>query len=60
MNRTLNKPLADDLVRPLFHTSVWFYAIVLAAGTVVACGAGAWGYQLWYGIGLSGKRWPTF
>ena len=36
MNRTLNKPLADDLVRPLFHTSVWFYAIVLAAGTVVA------------------------
>ena len=19
----------------------------------------AWGYQLWYGIGLSGKRWPT-
>ncbi len=20
----------------------------------------AWGYQLWYGIGVSGKRWPTF
>src|SRR5262245_22136304 len=60
MNRTLNKPLADDLVRPLFNTSVWFYAIVLATGTVVACGAVAWGYQLWYGIGLSGKRWPTF
>jgi hypothetical protein len=60
MNRTLNKPLADDLVRPLFHTSVWFYAIVLATGTVVACGAVAWGHQLWYGIGLSGKRWPTF
>ncbi len=60
MNRTLNKSLADDLVRPLFHTSVWFYAIVVATGTVVACGAAAWGYQLWYGIGLSGKRWPTF
>ena len=60
MNRTLHKPLADDLVRPLFHTSVWFYAIVVAAATVVACGAAAWGYQLWYGIGLSGKRWPTF
>ena len=56
MNRTLNKKLADDLVRPLFHTSVWFYAVVLAVGTVVACGAGAWGYQLWYGIGVSGKR----
>ena len=60
MNRTLNKSLADDLVRPLFHTSVWFYGIMLAAGTVVACGAAAWGYQLWYGIGVSGKRWPTF
>jgi molybdopterin-containing oxidoreductase family membrane subunit len=60
MNRTHTKSLADDLVRPLFHTSVWFYAIVLAAGTVVACGAVAWGNQLWFGIGLSGKRWPTF
>src|SRR5688572_24935191 len=60
MNRTLNKTLADDLVRPLFRTSVWFFAVMLAAGTVVACGAAAWGYQLWYGIGVSGKRWPTF
>ena len=39
---------------------MWFYAIMFAAGTVVACGAAAWGYQLWYGIGVSGKRWPTF
>lgn len=60
MNRTLNKPLADDLVRPLFHTSVWFYGIVLALATVVACGAAAWGTQIWYGIGLTGKRWPVF
>ena len=60
MDRTTNKSLADDLVRPLFHTSVWFYGIMLTAGTIVACGAAAWGYQLWYGIGLSGKRWPTF
>ncbi len=60
MNRTLTKPLADDLLRPLFHTSVWFYGIVLALGTVVACGAAAWGYQIWYGIGVTGKRWPTF
>src|SRR5688500_18904746 len=60
MDRTLNKGLSDDLVRPLFNTSVWFYAVVLAAGTVVACGAAAWGYQLWNGIGVSGKRWPTF
>ena len=48
--------LADDLVRPVFQTSIWFWAVVLAAGTVVACGAAAWGYELWYGIGVSGKR----
>lgn len=60
MNRTRTKPLTDDLVRPVFQTSIWFWALVFAAGTVVASGAGAWGYQLWYGIGVSGKRWPTF
>jgi len=60
MNRTLNKPIADDLTRPLFRTSVWFYGLVLALATVVACGAAAWGTQIWYGIGLTGKRWPVF
>ena len=56
MNRTLTRPLADDLVRPLFNTSVWFYGVVLVSGTLVACGLTAWGFQMWYGIGLSGKR----
>ena len=60
MNRTLTKPIADDLVRPLFQTSVWFYAVILAAGTVVACGAAAWAYQIWNGIGVAGIRWPVF
>jgi molybdopterin-containing oxidoreductase family membrane subunit len=60
MNRTHTKVIADDLVRPLFSTTVWFYAVVLATGTVVAAGFTAWAYQMWYGIGLSGKRWPTF
>ena len=60
MNRTLNKQLADDLVRPLFHTSVWFYGLILVLGTMVACGAAAWGFQIWNGIGVTGKRWPVF
>ena len=60
MNRTLTKPIADDLVRPLFHTSVWYYGLLLALGTIVACGLGAWATQIWFGIGLTGKRWPTF
>ena len=33
MNRTRNNPLADDLIRPLFHTSVWFYGVALVLGT---------------------------
>ena len=60
MNRTLSNTLADDLLRPLFHTSVWFYAIVLALGTIVLCGAAAWAYQVWYGIGVAGIAWPVF
>ena len=60
MNRTLTKSFTDDMIRPVMTTTVWFWAIVLATGTVVACGAGAWAYQLWYGIGVSGKRWPSF
>jgi Ni/Fe-hydrogenase subunit HybB-like protein len=60
MNRPAANPIANDLIRPLFQTSVWFYGLVLALGTVVACGLGAWITQMWYGIGLTGKRWPTF
>ena len=60
MDRTRNKQLADDLVRPLFQTSVWFYAIVLTLGTVVACGVAAWAYQIWNGIGVAGIGWPVF
>jgi Ni/Fe-hydrogenase subunit HybB-like protein len=60
MNRTLTKTIANDLVRPLFHTSVWYYGLVFALGTIVACGLGAWATQIWFGIGLTGKRWPTF
>jgi molybdopterin-containing oxidoreductase family membrane subunit len=60
MNRTLDKSVADDLVRPLFHTSVWFYGLTLALGTVVVCGLAAWGYQIWNGIGVAGIRWPVF
>ena len=46
MNRTRNNPLADDLMRPLFHTSVWFYGVALVLGTIVLCGAAAWLYQM--------------
>src|SRR6185436_14914474 len=55
-----HKSLSDDLIRPLFHTSVWFYGLVLVLGTIVGCGVAAWSYQVWNGIGVAGIRWPVF
>ena len=60
MNRTLNKRLPDDLLRPLFHTSVWFYALVAALGSVVLAGLSAYAYQVYNGIGVTGDNWPVF
>ncbi|MEZ5294626.1 MAG: NrfD/PsrC family molybdoenzyme membrane anchor subunit [Vicinamibacterales bacterium] len=60
MSRTRNRPLTDDLVRPLFHTGVWFYGAVLVLATVVVCGGAAWAYQVWFGIGVAGINWPVF
>lgn len=60
MSRTRNNPIADDLLRPLLNTGVWFYAAVFALGSVVACGLAAWGYQMWHGMGVAGVNWPVF
>jgi molybdopterin-containing oxidoreductase family membrane subunit len=60
VNRGLNNPMADDLVRPLFHTSVWYYGMALLLASVVACGLATWGYQMWFGIGVAGYSWPVF
>jgi Ni/Fe-hydrogenase subunit HybB-like protein len=60
MSRTVNNPLADHLLSPLFHTSLWFYGAVLLLGTIVLCGGAAWAYQLWYGMGVAGVNWPVF
>ena len=60
MNRTLNKRLPDDLLRPLFHTSVWFYALVAALGSVVLAGLSAYAYQVYNGIGVTGDNRPVF
>jgi Ni/Fe-hydrogenase subunit HybB-like protein len=54
------EPLVDDLLRPLFHTSAWYYLLAAIFGSVVLCGGAAWAYQVWTGIGVVGKRWPVF
>ena len=50
----------QDLLRPLLETSWRFYALVLCLGALVAVGVGAWFYQVYYGFGVTGIRWPIY
>lgn len=49
-----------DLLRPVLETSWRFWAIVLVCSAVLGWAIYAWGVQLYYGIGMSGKRRPEF
>jgi len=50
MSRTRNNPVADDLLRPLLHTGVWFYAAVFALGSIVLTGLATWAYWMAFGL----------
>ena len=52
--------IADDLLRPVFHTSVRFYVTVAVLGSIGLAGLVAWGYQIYQGIGVAGIRRPVF
>jgi molybdopterin-containing oxidoreductase family membrane subunit len=52
--------LTSDLLRPLLRTSWRFYAFVAFLGTIVAAGLFAWFFQMWYGFGVTGIRWPVY
>src|SRR3954468_18223627 len=52
--------ITADLLRPLAAASWGFYALVVVLGSVVAVGAGAFAWQVYYGLGESGLRWPVF
>src|SRR5688572_18173996 len=60
MTHPAHQQINRDLLHPLTHTSWRFYALVALPAAMVIAGLVAWGYQLWNGIGVSGKRWPTF
>ena len=60
MNESTAKRITDDLLRPLLHTSWRFFLLVAFLGAIVLMGFSAWMYQVWYGFGESGKRWPVF
>jgi Ni/Fe-hydrogenase subunit HybB-like protein len=60
MNELLRERVDDDLLRPLLSTSRRFYGLILFLGVIVAAGMGAWLYQMYWGFGLTGIRWPIF
>ncbi len=60
MNESLPERVDEDLLRPLLSTSRRFYLLILFLGVIVATGVGTWLYQMYWGFGLTGIRWPIF
>ena len=60
MNLAADNRLAEDLLRPVLHTTRRFYIAVAVFSSIVLCGAATWGYQIYYGMGVTGDNWPVF
>jgi Ni/Fe-hydrogenase subunit HybB-like protein len=52
--------ISDDLLRPLLETTWRFYLLVAALSLFVLAGLGAFAYQVYWGIGVWGLKWPVF
>jgi Ni/Fe-hydrogenase subunit HybB-like protein len=52
--------LASTLLHPLDRGGWRWFLLVAFLATIVGCGLFAWGFQMWEGFGLTGKRWPVF
>ncbi|HET9218782.1 MAG TPA: NrfD/PsrC family molybdoenzyme membrane anchor subunit [Terriglobia bacterium] len=52
--------LSRDLLRPVFQTTGKFYALVVILGVIVLSGLATWGYQIYYGFGVTGYNWPVY
>ena len=50
----------EDLLRPLEGFGAGYLAAVGLCGAVVAWALAAWGYQIYYGMGVAGIRRPVF
>jgi Ni/Fe-hydrogenase subunit HybB-like protein len=51
---------AEDLLGPVLRTTRKFYFAVALLGAVVLCGLATWGYQMYYGFGVTGYNWPVY
>lgn len=60
MKRSEAERLTDDILRPLFQTSVRFWVALVLLAMAVATGFGVFLYQAYNGIGVAGINWPVF
>src|SRR5881296_425112 len=60
MNLEEKNKINDDLLRPVFQTSRWFYVIVVLLGVIVLAGLGSWLYQMSRGLVVAGIKWPVY
>ena len=60
MDLQTERKINADLLRPVRHTSVRFFALVAFLGTVTLIGFGSWAYQMWNGLAVAGIKWPIF
>ena len=60
MDLKTEQKINDDLLRPVFQTSRWFYVIVVLLGVIVLAGLGSWLYQMWFGLVVAGIKWPVY
>jgi molybdopterin-containing oxidoreductase family membrane subunit len=59
-NNLTNERINRDLLKPVLTTSWRFYAVVIVSGAILAWALFAWGWQLYWGLGVTGKRRPEF
>ncbi|MBI2822567.1 MAG: polysulfide reductase NrfD [Acidobacteria bacterium] len=50
----------EILLRPILKSGKGFYTLVLVLAIVGFGGLGAWVYQLFFGLGVTGLNWPVF
>ena len=52
--------LAEDLLQPILRTSLKFYIATAVLSAFVLAGLFAWGYQTYYGFGVTGYNRPVY